>query len=153
MDLSRFKHRTQVRVRNYEIDWQGIVHNANYLLYFEVGRVDYLEHLGIKVDINTIQHESKVVVARNEIDYRSAARFGEVLNVYTRVSFIRNTSFAFEGVLEESTTGRRVAENVSIHVWINHLTNQPLQVPEEFRRAVQRFEGVDALIEWPARLV
>ena len=81
MERTKFKHHTQVRVRNYEIDWQGIVHNANHLLYFEVGRVVYLGDVGIKVDINTIQHDSKVVVARNEIDYRSPARFGEVLDV------------------------------------------------------------------------
>ena len=153
MERSRFKHHTQVRVRNYEIDWQGVVHNANYLLYFEVGRVAYLEHLGIKVDINTIQHDSKVVVARNEIDYRSPARFGEVIDVHTRISYVRDTSFAFEGFLEESTTKRLVAENVSVHVWLDHRTGRPLRVPDEFRKWVQKFEGSDALIHWPTYTV
>ncbi len=146
----KFRFKTQVRVRNYEIDWQGIVHNANYLLYCEIGRVEYLEQLGIKVDINTIQHESKVVVARNEIDYLSPARFGETLNVYTRISSIKNTSFIFEGILEESETQRRVATNVSIHVWLNHLTNQPMNVPDVFRRTVQKYEGENAIITWPS---
>ena len=36
LDIAKFKHETQVKVRNYEIDWQGIVHNAVYLYYFEV---------------------------------------------------------------------------------------------------------------------
>jgi acyl-CoA thioester hydrolase len=150
MERAKFKHHTQVRVRNYEIDWQGIVHNANYLLYFEVGRVAYLGDVGIKVDINTIQHDSKVVVARNEIDYRSAARFGEVLDVYTRISFIRDTSFAFEGFIEEGLTKRLIAENVSIHVWLDHRTDQPLRVPEEFRTWVQKFEGADVVLRHPA---
>ena len=63
--------------RSYEIDWQGIVHNAVYLHYFEVGRIEYLNTIGAKVDINTINLDSKVVLARNEIDYRNPARFGD----------------------------------------------------------------------------
>lgn len=152
MELSKFTFKTQVSVRNYEIDWQGIVHNANYLLYFEVGRVAYLEHLGIQVDINTIQHESKIVVARNEIDYVSPAHFGETLDVHTRISFIRNTSFAFEGVLEESTCKREIGRNVCVHVWLNHKTNEPMLVPDEFRRKIQQFEGNNASISWPTYL-
>ncbi len=31
MDFSKFKHKINLRVRNYEVDWQGIVHNAVYL--------------------------------------------------------------------------------------------------------------------------
>lgn len=146
MERTKFKHHTQVRVRNYEIDWQGIVHNANHLLYFEVGRVVYLGDVGIKVDINTIQHDSKVVVARNEIDYRSPARFGEVLDVYTRISYIRETSFVFEGFIEDSASKRLISENVSVHVWLDHRTDRPLRVPEEFRKWVQRFEGSNVSI-------
>jgi acyl-CoA thioester hydrolase len=153
LDKTKFKFKTQVRVRNYEIDWQGVVHNANYLLYFEVGRVAYLEHIGVKVDINSIQHESKVVVVRNEIDYRSPARFDDLIDVYTRVSFIRDTSFAFEGILEHAVTKRLIGENVSFHVWLNDKTNHPMTVPGSFRNVISRFEGDNAVITWPTTLV
>lgn len=147
LDIGKFSFKTQVRVRNYEIDWQGVVHNANYLLYFEVGRVAYLEHIGIKVDINSIQHESKVMVVRNEIDYRLPARFNDLLDVYTRISFIRDTSFAFEGILEHAETRQRIAENVSYHVWVDHRNDRPMHVPDEFRNVVSRFEGKHAIID------
>ena len=153
LDKSKFKFKTQVRVRNYEIDWQGVVHNANYLLYFEVGRVAYLEHIGVKVDVNSIQHESKVVVVRNEIDYRSPAKFDDLLDVHTRISFIRDTSFAFEGILEHAATKQQIAENVSFHVWLDHKTNQPMRVPNEFRSVIHKFEGESALITIPSTLI
>lgn len=152
-DRDKFKHKSRVRVRNYEIDWQGIVHNANYLLYFEVGRIDYLEHLDIKIDIHSIQHESRVVVARNEIDYRSPARFGEFLDVYTRISFIRNSSFAFEAYIEETVSKRLIAENVSIHVWLDQFTGNPRPIPESFRSLVKDFEGRNLLMSPPTYLV
>ena len=153
LDKSKFKFKTQVRVRNYEIDWQGIVHNANYLLYCEVGRVAYLEHIGVKVDINSIQHESKIVVVRNEIDYRSPARFDDLLDVYTRISFIRDTSFAFEGILENAQSKMPIVENVSFHVWLDFRTNRPMQVPVEFRNVIRKFEGENALITIPQTLI
>lgn len=148
-EKGKFKHVTEVSVRNYEIDWQGIVHNANYLLYFEIGRVGYLEQLGAKLDVNTVRHESKVVVARNEIDYLSPAQFGETLTVYTRISVIRNTSFFFEGYIEEESGHRPISSNVSIHVWLDHRTGKPMSVPAHFRKLVGEYEGENALIEKP----
>lgn len=141
MDRARFRHTSSITVRNYEVDWQGVVHNANILLYFEVGRIAYLKDIGVRVDLDSIVGESRVVIARNEIDYRSAARFGDALDVLTRVSLIRNTSFAFEGILEESGSHRVVAENVSVHVWLDAVTGRPKRVPEEFRTSVRSFEG------------
>ena len=153
LDIAKFKHETQVKVRNYEIDWQGIVHNAVYLYYFEVGRLEYLEHLGVKVDLNSIRHDARVVVARNEIDYISSARFGDLIDIYTRISFIRNTSFAFEGILEEATTKRRIAENLSIHVWLDGQTSKPVIVGDDFRSRVKKLEGDSVLITSPTIIV
>ncbi len=149
MDRNRFKHKTTLRVRNYEIDWQGIVHNANYLHYFEVGRIEYLKSLGVRIDIHTIQNDSKVVLVRNEIDYRSPARFDEVLTIFTRISYIRNTSFAFEGMIEEQSSGRLIATNVAVHVWLDPRTGTPKTVGDEFRREIAQFEGVNVAIVGP----
>lgn len=141
MDLSNFKHISQVRVRNYEVDWQGIVHNVNYLLYFEIGRIEYLKHIGVHLDLHSVKNESRVVLVRNEVDYRSPAKFDEVLQVHSRISYIRNTSFAFEGIILEETTRRLVAENIAIHVWLDPRSGSPVAVSEGFRRDVLRFEG------------
>jgi len=153
MDKKVFHHRTQVNVRNYEIDWQGIVHNAIYLHYFEVGRIEYLNTVGARVDINTINHESKIVIARNELDYHAPARYGNAINVYSRISAIKNTSFIFEGLLERSSDGTIIAENVAVHVWLNHKTDVPMPVPTDFRKLVQRFEGEHCRIQWPVIIV
>lgn len=141
MDKLRFRHSTQVRVRNFEVDWQGIVHNANYLLYCEIGRIEYLRHVGVKVDMESIMGEAKIVVVRNEINYRSPAMYDEILSVYTRLAYIRHTSFAFEGYIEESVSGRPVAENLSIHVWLDQRTGRPKPVTPDFRDLIGKFEG------------
>ena len=149
MDRKRFHHSTTVTVRNYEIDWQGVVHNAVYLHYFDVGRIEYLNSIGARMDINTVNHESKVVLARNEIDYLHPARFGDLLRVHSRIASVKNTSFVFEGILEHEGSGDLLATNTAIIVWLDERTGAPTPVPEPFRRLVEKFEGPDCVIHWP----
>ncbi len=148
MEKEKFKHKTQIRVRNYEIDWQGIVHNAVYLLHFEISRIEYFKQLGIDINHDSIQNRFRVVLARNEINYRSPARFDELLDVYTRITFIKNSSFGMEAYMEESKTKRLIAENVNVHVWLNPATNKPVSISDQFRKLVQKFEGNDIEIVW-----
>ena len=41
--MTAFRFATDVRVRFAETDAQGVAHNANYLVWFEVARIAYLE--------------------------------------------------------------------------------------------------------------
>jgi len=141
MRLLDYKFKTQIKVRNYEIDWQGIVHNSNYLLYFETGRIEYLKNINVEIDLNTIQNDQRVVLVRNEINYKSPAKFDELLNVYTRISKIGNTSFVFEGMLVEEKSQRLIAENIAYHVWLKPQSEEPMTVPVFFRDKVNRFEA------------
>jgi acyl-CoA thioester hydrolase len=146
MDKNRFKFHLPMTVRNYEVDWQGIVHNANYLHYFETGRIEYLRHLGIALDMQTIQHSAKVVLVRNEVNYRSPAKFDDPMIVRTRIILIKNSSFLFEGLLEHGVEGRILAENLAYHVWLNPADDRPIRVPDYFRETIGRFEGKELSI-------
>ena len=143
-----FRHVTNLQVRNYEVDWQGIVHNAVYLQYFEVGRVEYLKQIGAALDLNSVRGRSKVVLVRNEIDYLSSLTFDEKLQVHTRISTIRNSSFLMEGMLVRKESGQPVSTNIAHHVWLDPGTNAPLRVPDTFRKLVQTYEGAHCSITW-----
>jgi acyl-CoA thioesterase FadM len=107
----------------------------------------YFQSLGFPIMLEEPQSlEWKIVIGRNEIDYRSAARFSETLDVYTRIAWIRNTSYALQGFIEEAKTKRLIAENVSIHVWLDKVSDKPIVVPDFFRKMVRQFEGDDVLI-------
>ena len=149
MGKSDFKHKIQIYVRSYEVDWQGIVHNSNYLRYFEVGRIEYFKHIGAKVDMGTIKGENKIVLVRNEVDYEYPARFDELLNVYTRVTFVKDSSFGMEGLMESADGQRVLSRNVAYHVWLDPDTNRPKTIGDGFRKLVQQFEGDSCAIIWP----
>jgi acyl-CoA thioester hydrolase len=149
MDPSKFRHEMQLRVRSYEVDWQGIVHNTNYIRYFEVGRMEYFRQAGATVDMESIQGHGKVVVVRQEIDYEAPARYDEILTIRTRISFIKNSSFAMEGIMEKAADGLVVARNTAYHVWLDPATDRPRVIDDEFRKLIQAFEGEDRVILWP----
>jgi acyl-CoA thioester hydrolase len=136
-----YRHKTFIRVRNYEVDWQGIVHNSIYLQYFETGRFEYLRSVGYQLDMISVREHARVVLARNEIDYLHPARFDDMLEVYTRISKIGITSYVFEGLMRNIETKNYIAKNRAVHVWLTPVKGRPRKLPGEFVRRIERFEG------------
>ena len=149
LDFTKFKHVFNVTVRNYEIDWQGIVHNGNYALYFEMARVNYFKEVGMRIDERNISGSVRIVIARNELDYFNSATFEDQLKIYTRVSAIRNSSFVSEGFMLHAEKNILIAKNVSTLVWTDPVTAKSTPVPNDFRKLVDQYEPGNADIHWP----
>ena len=137
-DTSKYKHKFQLRVRNFQVDSQGIVHNAIYLEYCEIGRVEYVRSLGVQLLPTGI---FKVIVKRNEITYESPAMVDDLLDIYTRISYIKNTSFCFEHLIFKAETGDLLVTQKSVHVNLNTKTNLPERLPDHIRKMITDFEG------------
>jgi acyl-CoA thioester hydrolase len=73
-----------------------------------------------------------VILARAEIDYRRAARYGEILEVRLRVGEIGRTSFtyAYEIVDEQ---GRLVATARTVQVMYDYVVERPVPIPDAIR--------------------
>ncbi|MDD5361506.1 MAG: thioesterase family protein [Ignavibacteria bacterium] len=141
LNTALFKHSVQIRVRTWEVDWQGIVHNSYYLRYMEIGRVEYRRVFGYDLNPDgTFNDGLKVFVVHNSIDYRAAATLDVVLNVYTRVSWIKNSSFCFEHYIEKDKTKEIIAEGKGIIVNVNPSTNIPENLADKFVNEIKNFE-------------
>lgn len=139
--LSIFKHKCSVRVRTFDIDSQGIMHNAVYLQYFEIGRVEYRKNFGYKLLRNGFFEDGmKIVVAKNVIDYIFFAFLDDVLDIYSRIKWIKNSSFCFEQVMVNSETNQLIATALGILVNLNPHTNIPEKLSEKFIEEVTNFE-------------
>ncbi len=75
-------HVLAFRVYLEDTDAQGIVYYANYLRYFERGRSEILESLGIPMD-RVAQQDSRLVVYEIRIKFNRSAFLGERLVVLT----------------------------------------------------------------------
>ena len=77
-------HELEIRVRYQETDAQGRVHHANYINYFEVGRIEMLRASG--VDYRGVEEDGwMLVVAEVKCNYYVGAKFDDLLRLKTSV--------------------------------------------------------------------
>ena len=142
LNKEKYKHKFQLRVRNFQVDSQGIVHNAIYLEYCEIGRVEYVRNLGVQLLPTGIFDDGvKINVKRNEINYESPAMVDDLLDIYTRISYIKNSSFCFEHLIFKSETNALLVTQKSVQVNLNPSTNLPERLPDHLRKIILDFEG------------
>jgi acyl-CoA thioester hydrolase len=90
MEITDYNHKIIIRVKTFEIDSQGIVHNSIYLQYLEIGRIEYRRNYGYKILKNGMFNDGlKVVVVHNSIDYKSFAFADDELTIFTRIPWIK----------------------------------------------------------------
>lgn len=131
MSVSEFTE-TQIRVRYAETDQMGVVYYANYFVWFEVGRVEYLRARGISYRDMEKDDDCKIAVVDARCRYKAPARYDEVITIRTRVSRQRGAlvHFAYEAV--RASDGVLLAEGETVHVCIDsHFQACPL--PEKYR--------------------
>jgi acyl-CoA thioester hydrolase len=86
---------TEVRVRYAETDQMGVVYYANYLVWFEVGRVELLRALGFSYSMLETEHECILPVVEATCRYRSPARYDDQILIETRPALLRNSVLKF----------------------------------------------------------
>ena len=147
MKIENYKHSIKETVKFHEVDLLGVCNNAVYFSYFEDARIKYLQDLQKNYNLTQmIDGFSTFLMARNECDYMEPALFDDELNVYTRIEFIKNSSFGFRHIVENNKTKRIHAAGGGVFVYLNHKTRTKLPLPEEFYEAVKQFEySVDIL--------
>lgn len=96
-----------IKVRDYEVDSQGIVNNANYLHYLEMTRHDFCEQAGL-----TFREMQQLgidpVVRKIEIEYLSSLTLGETMVSKLRMER-RGARFLFFQDIFNAADGRKVA--------------------------------------------
>lgn len=137
-----FNHQLHSRVRSYDVDRQSIVHNAVYLYWLEAARIEYFRDIGVPIDRQSFVTKHRFVVVKTDIEYLRAAQFDDAYTVFTRVSFVKNSSFGFEHVIRRYD-GAILATAKSVLVHLNPATNQPERIPDSYRALIKEFEGID----------
>lgn len=141
MDKNGFNHKVSFKVQFHEVDLLGVCNNAVYFSYFETARIEYLKAVGQYRDVNKMSPDDNFyLIARNECDYIEPARFDDEINVYTRVGYIRNSSFSFEHLVENTKSGKVIAKGGGVMVHINGKEKRSLPLPEDFYRSVQAYD-------------
>ena len=136
--MSGFRFRTDVTVRFAETDAQGVAHNANYLVWFEVARVAYLaKYAGGYSAIRDQGLES--LVLESHVRYKQPAKFDDRLSIHTRVGELRGARFRFD--YEIMRDGEVIAEGWTSHACVDAKTLRPTRIPATLAGAIAKAEA------------
>jgi acyl-CoA thioester hydrolase len=105
-----------IRVRYAETDRMGLLHHANYLVYFEQGRTELLRSQGL-VYKDLEDQGTLLVLTRIQVRYKSPARYDDLLTLRTTV--VRTTMVKIEHRYELMRDGLLLAEGESTLGCIN----------------------------------
>jgi acyl-CoA thioester hydrolase len=125
-------HDATVRVRYAETDQMGVVYHANYLIWFEVGRVELIRALGIEYKRMEIDDDCHIVVADAHCRYHQSAKYDEVIRIRTRIAESRNRMVKFSYEALRDSDGALLATGETTHV-ICGSNGKPKLLPEKYR--------------------
>jgi acyl-CoA thioester hydrolase len=96
-----------VRVRYAETDRMGLLHHANYLVYFEQARTELLREMGLTY--RDLEDQGfLLVLTKAEVRYRQPARYDDLLTV--RATVVRTTPVRIEHSYAVERDGQLLAE-------------------------------------------
>lgn len=140
MNIQDFKHHTSVTVRFHEVDMLGVCNNAVYLNYFEYARLQYIKDLGLLPEAGIFTTGDVFFMVRNEVNYKSHAFYDEKLIIFSRVSFIKNSSYGFEHIIIKDKTKEVVADGAGIFVHVDAKTKKPITIKEHMIVVIKDYE-------------
>jgi len=108
---------TLVRVRYAETDQMGVVYHANYIVWMEIGRVEYFRAAGVRYRDLERDEGILLVVVEVHCRYHSAARYDEEVTIRTWVEESNSRMIRFGYEMTDAATGRRLATAETKHIF------------------------------------
>jgi acyl-CoA thioester hydrolase len=119
---------TTIRVRYAETDTMGIVYYANYFVYMEVARVEYLRQHG--QPMAQVDRKIHMPVVDASCRYIKPARLDDLLRVTCRVSERKRASFTFAYEITHAETGELIATGETRHACWGPETQKMIPIPD-----------------------
>jgi acyl-CoA thioester hydrolase len=133
---------TEIRVRYAETDQMGVVYYSNYLVWFEIGRVELLRSLGLAYSQLESLYGCILPVAEARCRYRASARYDDQIQIETQPALVRGSlvKFAYKIWCKASGEEERklLAEGETTHIVCDKQMNKK-SLPEKYVTALKAF--------------
>jgi acyl-CoA thioester hydrolase len=134
---SNGKHRineTRVRVRYAETDQMGVVYHSNHLIWFEVGRVEFMREMGFSYrDLERVDGRF-IAVAEIKCRYRAPVYYDEEVIVRTWLKTARESVVVFNYELVRGDDAALLAEGETTHI-VTDAQMKVAALPEKYVKA------------------
>ncbi|ANE45299.1 thioesterase [Paenibacillus swuensis] len=137
--LEQFHFSIPIRIRYCETDMLGHVNNVSYFMYFEQGRIEYFEHIGLTTDL--FGDDQVSVVADLECQYLAQLYLRDALKLHVRVASIGRSSLDVEYAVVVDNQLKAAGRGAI--VLIDTKSGKSTRIPEEVRERIAAFEGIE----------
>jgi acyl-CoA thioester hydrolase len=137
---------TRVRVRYAETDQMGVVYYSNYLVWMEVGRVEYCKAAGFNYKDMEAQDGVLLAVAAVQCRYSFPARFDDEVIIKTWVAEANSRMVTFGYEMRLAETDVKLAEGETKHIFVSR-DLKPCRMPQKYR---EKFGLTPAAARGPA---
>jgi acyl-CoA thioester hydrolase len=122
---------TSIRVRYAETDQMGVVYHANYLIYFDIARTDWIAQ--VWQPYSALENEGQyMVVVDAQLNFKSSAHFDDILSITVRPRKLSRIRLMFEYVIElESGEQKLICSGSTSHCLVDS-DGKPQRMPESF---------------------
>lgn len=134
---SDYKKELHLRIDWSEMDVFGHVNNLTFMKYQQAARVNLWEHIGMGDRIN--ESGQGVMLASTGCQFLKPLLYPGRVQVRTKVSFIKNSSFGFDHIILNQE-GEIAATGSDVMVYFDFHKAQKLDIPDRFRKALAEFE-------------
>jgi acyl-CoA thioester hydrolase len=133
-------HISELRVRYSETDQMGVVYHAEYLVWCEVARTDFIRAHGLPY--SELERRGTVLaVAEATIRYHAPARYDDLIRIETRLSDVRSRAITFDYLIRNGQTGARLATARTLLVSLDP-SGKPVPLPPDVRELMARSASV-----------
>ncbi len=124
-------HETTLRVRYAETDQMGVVYYSNYLIWMEVGRVEYCKSVGVRYRDMEDADGVLLAVVEAHCRYVSPARYDEevVVRTWVEAATPRLVRFGYE--MREASSNRTLATGETKHIFCGR-DMKPAKLPPKY---------------------
>ena len=126
---------TTIRVRYAETDQMGVVYYANFLVWFEIGRVELLRQLGFDYKTMEVEDDCFIPVVEVNCRYKAPARYDDQLVIETRMAALRGSVLKFRYRILRGNDAQVLAEGETTHV-VTDRKMLKCALPEKDRKSV-----------------
>jgi len=128
---------TTLRVRYAETDRMGVVYHSNFVIWFEVGRVELLRQLGFQYSEMEHQDNCHIPVVDLRVRYKAPAQYDDEIVIRTVIKNVRTSLLHFTYEVCRQSDRTLLATGETMHIIVDDkFERRPL--PEKYLKAFKR---------------
>ncbi|HEY2392935.1 MAG TPA: thioesterase family protein [Candidatus Angelobacter sp.] len=125
---------TKLRVRYAETDKMGVVYHSNFVIWFEVGRVELLRQLGFQYSDMEQQDDCHIPVVDLRVRYKSPAQYDDVVVLRTEIKNVRSSLLHFSYEVFREADRKLLATGETTHIIVDKKLKRRA-LPEKYMKA------------------